>query len=96
MQRVYLEKHIEIRYDNNLTNPINGNKTLFTITFKVKSVAAGTNIKISYTGVTASDGSADANVGTVTYSKTVAAPLTTDNNLASLTVSNATISRIFI
>ena len=84
-----------VAYDNNLSNPINGNKTLFTATFKVKSVAAGTNIKIAYTGVTASDGNADANVGTVTYSTTIAAPLSTDNNLASLTVSNATISPAF-
>ncbi len=84
-----------VAYDNNLSNPINGNKTLFTATFTVKSVAAGTNIKISYTGVKASDGNADANVGTVTYSKTVAAPLSTNNNLASLTVSNATISPAF-
>lgn len=84
-----------VAYDNNLSNPINGNKTLFTATFKVKSVAAGTNIKISYTGVKASDGSADANVGTVTYSTTIAAPLATDNNLASLSVSNATISPAF-
>ncbi len=84
-----------VAYDNNLSNPINSSKTLFTVTFKVKSLAAGTNIKISYTGVTASDGSADASVGTVTYSKTVAAPLATDNNLASLTVSNATISPAF-
>ncbi len=84
-----------VAYDNNLSNPINGNKTLFTVTFTVKSVAAGTNIKISYTGVKASDGNADANVGTVTYSKTVAAPLATDNNLASLNVSNATISPAF-
>lgn len=84
-----------VAYDNNLSNPINSNKTLFTVTFKVKSVAAGTNIKISYTGVTASDGSADKNVGTVTYSKSLSAPLSTDNNLASLTVSNATISPAF-
>ena len=84
-----------VAYDNNLSSPINGNKTLFTVTFKVKSVAAGTNIKISYTGVTASDGNADVNVGTVTYSTTIAAPLSTDNNLASLTVSNATISPAF-
>lgn len=84
-----------VAYDNNLSNPINGNKTLFAVTFKVQSVAAGTNIKISYTGVKASDGSADANVGTVTYSTTIAAPLATDNNLASLTVSNATISPAF-
>lgn len=84
-----------VAYDNNLSNPINGNKTLFAVTFKVKSVAAGTNIKISYTSVKASDGSADANVGTVTYSTTIAAPLATDNNLATLTVNNATISPAF-
>ena len=84
-----------VAYDNNLSSPINGNKTLFTVTFKVNSVAAGTSIKISYTGVTASDGSADANIGTVTYSTTIAAPLSTDNNLASLTVNNATISPAF-
>lgn len=84
-----------VAYDNNLSSPINSSKTLFTITFKVNSVAAGTNIKISYTGVTASDGSADANIGTVTYSTTIAAPLSTDNNLASLTVNNATISPAF-
>lgn len=84
-----------VAYDNNLTNPINGTKTLFTVSFKVKSLSAGTSVKVSYTGVTASDGNADANVGTVTYSKTVAAPLATNNDLASLTVSNATISPTF-
>ncbi len=84
-----------VAYDNNLSSPINSSKTLFTITFKVKEVAAGTNIKISYTGVTASDGSYDANIGTVTYSTTVAAPLSSDNNLASLVVDNAMISPAF-
>ena len=85
-----------VAYDNNLAKPINGNTTLFTVAFTVKSgVAAGTAINVSYTGVTASDGSADINVGTVTYSKSVAAPLSTDNNLGSLTVSNATISPAF-
>lgn len=84
-----------VAYDNNLTNPINSNKTLFTVTFKVKNVAVGTNIKISYTGVKATDGSADANIGTVTYQKTVAAPLSGENNLASLNVLNATISPTF-
>ena len=85
-----------VAYDNNLNSPIKSNKTLFTVTFKVKSgVAVGTSIKVSYTNVKASDGNADANVGTVVYSKTVVAPLATDNNLASLTVSNATISPSF-
>ncbi len=81
-----------VAYDNNLSSPINGNKTLFTVTFKIKSLSIGSNIKISYTDVKTSDGNADANVGTVTYSTTVAAPLSTNSNLANLTVNNATIS----
>ncbi len=84
-----------VAYDNNLSNPINSNKTLFTATFKVKDVAVGTNIKISYTNVTASDGNADISIGTVNYSVNTAAPLSTNNKLASLTVSNATISPTF-
>jgi hypothetical protein len=85
-----------VAYDNNLTNPINSSKALFTVTFKVNSsLAAGTAIKVSYTGVTASDGSTDASIGTVSYSATIAAPLSTDNTLKSLTVSNATISPAF-
>ncbi len=84
-----------VAYDNNLTNPVNGNTTLFTVTFSVKSVAAGTNIKISYNNVIASDGNADANVGTVSYNVTVAPPLSTNNKLSGLTVDNATISPAF-
>ncbi len=84
-----------VAYDNNLSSPINGSKDLFTVSFKVKDVAAGTKITVSYQNVVASDGSADANVGTVSYSVTVAAPLSTNNALASLTVSNATISPAF-
>lgn len=85
-----------VAYDNNLTNPINSNAALFTVTFKVNAgVAVGTPIQVSYTGVAASDGNADINIGTVTYSATVAPPLSTDNSLKSLTVSNATISPAF-
>lgn len=85
-----------VAYDNNLSNPINKNTDVFTVKFKVKSnVAVGTKITVSYTGVTASDGAADANIGKVTYSCTVAAPKSTDNALKSLTVSNATISPAF-
>lgn len=84
-----------VAYDNNLSNPINGGKDLFTVSFKVKSVAPGTKITVSYTDVKASDGSADANVGTVSYSATVAAPLSGANKLTGLTVSNATISPAF-
>lgn len=84
-----------VAYDNNLSAPINGGKDLFTVSFKVKDVAAGTKITVSYQDVKASDGSADAGIGTVRYSATVGAPLSGDNALASLTVSNATISPAF-
>lgn len=85
-----------VAYDNNLASPINGNTALFTATFTVNGgVSAGTAISVSYTGVTASDGNADIGVGTVTYSATIAPPMSTDNNLKDLTVSNATISPAF-
>ena len=84
-----------VAYDNNLSSPINSSKVIFTATFKIKAVAAGTNVKISCTGVTASDGSADTNVGTVTYSATTLPPLSTNNNLATLTVGGASISPAF-
>ena len=85
-----------VAYDNDLAKPINSNTALFTVSFQVKAnVATGTAFKVSYTGVVASDGSADANIGTVSYSATVAAPKSKDNKLKSLTVSNATISPAF-
>lgn len=84
-----------VAYDNNLTNPINGSQALFTVTFKVGNVAPGASISVSCTDVTASDGAADANIGTVTYSATVAEPMSGDNSLTGLTVGNAAISPAF-
>ncbi len=85
-----------VAYDNNLTNPINKKTALFTVTFKVKSsVATGTAIKVSCTNVAASDGSVETTIGTVKYETTVAAPMSKDNALKSLTVSNAAISPAF-
>ena len=87
-----------VAYDNssNMDKPINGNAALFTVTFKVKSsVAAGTAVKVSVNNVIVSDGADELELGAVSYSKTVAAPLSTNNNLGSLTVSNATISPAF-
>lgn len=84
-----------VAYDNALTNPIKKDTEIFTITFKVKNLTPGTTVKVSFTGVTASDGSADSNIGTVTYSATIAEPMSAKNDLASLTVKNATISPAF-
>ena len=84
-----------IAIDNTLEKPINSNTALLAVTFKVKSnVAVGTKISVSYTDIAVVT-TTETKIGTATYSATVAAPLSTDNNLASLTVSNATISPAF-
>lgn len=83
-------------YDNDMSKPINSNTAIFSATFQVSSSAAtGTKLKVSCTGVTASDGSKDTVLGEISYSKEVSRPLSTDNKLKSLSVSNATISPNF-
>lgn len=84
-----------VAYDNNLTNPINKNTSLFSLTFKVNNIAAGTKVSVSISNTKTTDGSADTNIGTVSYSATVAAPLSTNNLLAGLKVNNATITPAF-
>ncbi len=85
-----------VAYDNDLSAPLNGTKGLFTLTFKVKALAVGTQVTVSYTGVKVGylDGSED-QVGTVSYTATIAQPLSTNNKLSGLTVSNATLSPAF-
>ena len=83
-------------YDNSMETPISGSKIIFTATFHVSaSVKPGTNITVSATGVTLSDGNSDSGIGTCSYSITVAPPLSDNANLKSLTVSNASISPAF-
>ena len=84
-----------VAYDNNLASPINGAAALLTVTFRVNNVNPGTSITVSYHSVTASDGSADANIGTVSYSATVVPPLSGESHLTAMTVSNAEISPAF-
>lgn len=83
-------------YDNSMTSPITGTKTIFTAKFKVSASAApGTEISVSVKGVTLSDGSSDSSIGSRTYATTLAEPLSGNAMLKSLTVSNATISPAF-
>lgn len=83
-------------YDNDMTKPINSNTAIFSATFKVSgSAATGTKLKVSCTGVTASDGNTETVLGEISYTKEVSRPLSTDNKLKSLSVSNATISPNF-
>ena len=83
-------------YDNEMTSPINGSKTIFKASFTVnKNLEPGTNISVSVGSIKLSDGSKDTNLGTKTYSATIAPPLSGNCKLASLTVSNANISPAF-
>ena len=85
-----------VAIDTKLSNPIKSSTALFTVTFKVNSsLAVGTKISVAYTDVVATDGNTDADAVTATYSATIAAPMSTDNTLKSLSVSNATISPAF-
>ena len=68
---------------------------MLALTFKVVNVAPGTVITVSCDDLAVSDGNADAKLGSVSYQTTVLAPKSTDNNLQSLTVSNATLSPAF-
>lgn len=83
-------------YDNEMNKPVNSKTAIFTATFQVNSKAAtGAKLKIACTGVTASDGKSDTVIGEISYSKEIARPLSSDNKLSSLSVSNATISPSF-
>lgn len=83
-------------YDNNLSNPLSGTKTVLTLKFKVNnSVAEGTRINISINNLNSSDGNADTSLGAATYSVTVAKPLSSNANLASLSVSGASLNPAF-
>ena len=83
-------------YDNSMSSPISGSSSIFRATFFVnKSLAAGTTVSVSVNGITLSDGKQDIGMGSRTYSATIAAPLSSNCNLKSLTVSNAQISPAF-
>ena len=83
-------------YDNTMENPITGSSAIFQATFQVSAGAQpGTEVWVRATGVTLSDGEQDMGMGTVSYSKTVAEPLSDNCNLASMTVTGATISPAF-
>ena len=81
-----------IMYDDAMSNPISGNSTVATFVFKVNSgVAAGTNVNISVNNILATDGSNESNLGSATYSKAVAKPLSSNANLSSLVVNGQTL-----
>ncbi|MBE6989885.1 MAG: hypothetical protein E7426_03960 [Ruminococcaceae bacterium] len=84
-----------VLYDNSQDNPISS-ASVFSATFRVKdSVAPGSTVSASVTGISVSDGNSDTGLGTATWSATIAAPLSSNANLASLSCSNASLSPVF-
>jgi hypothetical protein len=82
--------------DENLSKPINSTVTLFAMTFKVNSsLSPGSSISVTTRNNKISDGSQDTNVGAPSYSKSIAAPLSTNNYLSSMRVSDGTLSPSF-
>ncbi len=86
---------IIMMYDNAMASPIKSSKKVLTLTFKVKDVAPGTKVTVSMNGITTSDGNRDTDPKNISYTTTIAQPLSSDNKLSGLTVSNATISPAF-
>lgn len=85
-----------VLYDDALTNPISGTKTVMKLTFKVNSnVATGKEIKIFVKNLVTTDGNSESNLGTATYSVNVARPLSANANLSALAVENASLTPSF-
>lgn len=82
--------------DDKLTAPINSSKKIFSVTFTVKSgVSTGTSISVTTTDLSASDGTNDFSPSDATYTKSVSAPLSTNNNLSNIIVNNTQITPTF-
>ena len=83
-------------YDNSMASPIEGYAGIFRMNFTVNAnVAPGTTFSVSATGVTLSAGESDIGVGTVSYTATIAEPLSDNCSLKSMTVTGANITPAF-
>ena len=84
-------------YDNKMSTPISGSKTIFKASFTVsKDLQPGDKISVTVGSIKLSDeNKKESSLGDKTYSATIAPPLSGNCKLASLTVSNATISPAF-
>ncbi len=81
--------------DNTLSSPIHGEATLLSFQFKVANLAEGTEISVGFQNVTATSLTEEFTVENSAYQATVARPLGSNSNLASLSIGNATLSPAF-
>lgn len=85
-----------IVYDDEMSKPLSGSTGVAKITFKVNAgVSAGTTVKISVTGLVATDGTNESSLGTASYSISIAKPLSQNNNLSSLKIDGVNLSPAF-
>lgn len=85
-----------VAYDDTLTNPINGTKTVLVAKFKVSNnITTGSSIVATIDGLLATDGDNEITYSKLTYSSVISAPKSNDASIANLNVSNATISPQF-
>ena len=83
-------------YDDSVSTPLGGTKTIFKVSFTVKELEPGTEISVSASGLKLSDAEfKDSSFGAKTYKATILPPLSDNCKLASLTVGNADISPAF-
>lgn len=83
-------------YDDSVSTPLGGSKSIFKASFTVKELEPGTEISVSVSGIKLSDENfADSNFGTKTYTATILPPLSDNCRLSTLTVGNAEISPAF-
>ncbi len=81
--------------DPNQAAPFGGG-SVFSVTFRVKSsVAAGTSVTATIDNISATDGQADYYAGAASWSATIAAPLSSNANLSSLSCGSGTLSPAF-
>lgn len=84
--------------DEDLEVPITSNATLFSVTFKVKSTAAvGDKAAFSFQNLAGTDGTVNSisSVSGTSFTATVAAPLSSNNYLQSLSVNTGTLTPAF-
>lgn len=82
--------------DVKLSDPIDGSAGILEVTFRVKSnVSGGSTVSASITGVSASDGENDYDLGGAYWEAEILSPLSGNAKLSSLSCSNATLSPEF-
>lgn len=76
--------------DAKLSTPIDGSADILAVTFRVKSgVDSGATVSAGISGISASDGSRDFSLGNAYWEASIAAPLSSNAKLSSLSCSDA-------